>query len=90
MLDRDECSNQLFGRFDALALYLAIAALPKEAFTTGELAKITEVGSPTISKELGRLKSLGLVKSMGRRGQYERCPSCFWALVEELVVEWDV
>ena len=88
LVDLESRSSQLFGRYDALTLYLAIASLPKEGFSTGEVVALTGVLAPTVSKELGRLCSLGFVRPRGRRGQFERCSSSFWTFVQELGEEW--
>jgi DNA-binding transcriptional regulator GbsR (MarR family) len=88
-VDIEALSRELFGRCDSLALFFAIASLPKESFSTGELVALTGVHRPTVSKELGRLCSLGFVKLIGRRGNFERCSSSFWAFVQELEEEWE-
>lgn len=88
-MDVDDRSEQLFGRYQALRVYAAIARLAKAAFTTGELAKATSIPTPQLSKELGRLCQLGVIRSTSRRGDYERVElTAFWRCCDELATEW--
>jgi hypothetical protein len=88
-MDADERSHILFRRYEALRIYAAIARLTKDEFTTGEVSILTGVPTPVVSKELGRLKLVGLVTSVSRRGDYTRLPSDFWALVDTLGTQWE-
>lgn len=92
MMDADELSSLLFGRHQALRVYVSIARLSKPAFTTGQLHQVSEVPSPVISKELARLVGLGLVRPTSRRGDYERTDGgeTFWQLIDHLATAWDL
>lgn len=84
-MDRE--SDILLGRYQALRVYSAIGRLPKPTFTTGELASITDVPTSALSKELARLAKLGVIKSVSRRGDYERMEADdFWQAIELLAV----
>lgn len=87
-MDIERASGVLFGRYQALKVYAAIARLPKPEFTTGQVATVTGIPPPQCSKELTRLADLSLVRATSRRGDYHREPSSFWALVDVLAVEW--
>jgi hypothetical protein len=88
-VDVESRSDTLFGRYQALRLYAAVARLSKPEFTTGELAILTATPVPQCSKELVRLVDLGLVIRTSRRGDYERVDSSsFWPLVDALAEEW--
>jgi len=88
-MDIDDCSDELFGRYQALRIYSAIARLPKSEFATGDLARLTDVPTPQLSKELGRLRRLGLVRGTSRRGDYERNnDGSFWTWCDTLAREW--
>jgi DNA-binding transcriptional regulator GbsR (MarR family) len=81
-MDVDEISEDLFGRYQALRLYMSIARLAKDEFSTGQIASITGISSPSISKELARLDRLGFIKRTSRRGDYQRITaSAFWSFV---------
>ena len=85
----DEYSDNLFGRYQALRVYTAIARLATRQFATGDLAKLTGVPTPALSKELGRLSYLELVRSTSRRGDYERIDdSPFWAWCDVQATYW--
>jgi hypothetical protein len=88
-VDIDARSNLLFGRYEALRICAAIARLPKPEFTTGQVAKVAGIESNKCSKELGKLRQLGLVRSTSRRGDYSRSESAFWSLVDHLAAEWE-
>ena len=78
----ERVSELLFGRYQALSIYTAIAGLAKPEFTTGEVASLTGVALPVCSKELRRLSELGAVRSVSRRGAYERVSERpFWLAV---------
>jgi DNA-binding transcriptional regulator GbsR (MarR family) len=87
-VNAEERSNRLFGRYDALNIWAVVAALVKEQFTTGEVVALSGVGSSLVSKELKRLADVGLLRSVSRRGDYERLPSGFWAVAAALFEEW--
>ena len=88
-MDIDDRSNELFGRYQALRVYAAIARLPKAEFTTGDVARLTDVPTAQLSKELGRLCRLGLLHSVSRRGDYERNEAgSFWNWCDSLAREW--
>jgi DNA-binding transcriptional regulator GbsR (MarR family) len=87
-MDIDARSQVLFGRYEALRICAAIGRLAKPEFKTGQLAKVTGISSAQCSKELGKLKQVGLVRSLSRRGDYTRIESGFWSLVDELATEW--
>lgn len=88
-MDIDQRSDELFGRYQALRVYATIARLPKAAFTTGDLARLTGIPTPQLSKELGRLTRLDLVRSISRRGDYERQEDqSFWTWCDALAREW--
>ncbi len=88
-MDIDDRSNELFGRYQALRVYAAIARLPKAGFTTGDVARLTDVPTAQLSKELGRLCRLGLLHSVSRRGDYERNDAgSFWNWCDSLAREW--
>lgn len=87
-MDIDARSNLLFGRHEALRICAAIARRPKPEFTTGEIAKVSGIESNRCSKELGKLRQLGLVRSVSRRGDYSRNESAFWDLIDRLAAEW--
>lgn len=87
----DERSDDLFGRYQALRVYATIARLTKPAFSTGELAKLTGVPTPALSKELGRLVRLELVRSTSRRGDYERIDDQpFWNWCDAQATSWGI
>ncbi len=84
-MEIERVSELLFGRYQALAIYTAIAGLVKSEFTTGEISRLTGVALPVCSKELRRLSELGAVRSVSRRGGYERVSyRRFWLAVELL------
>ncbi len=87
-MNTEERSNRLFGRYDALSIWAAVAGLRKEQFTTGEIVALSGVGGSVVSKELKRLAHVGLLQVLSRRGDYERRESNFWALAECLAEEW--
>lgn len=88
-MDIDERSDDLFGRYQAMRVYAAIARLTKPAFSTGDLAKLTGVPTPALSKELRRLTRLELVRSTSRRGDYERIGSDpFWTWCDTQAAVW--
>lgn len=87
-MDLEQRSAVLFGRYQALTMYAAIAGLPKPEFTTGQLAQLTAYPVSQCSKELARLVSLHVVRTTSRRGDHERLPSPFWEAVSMLVDEW--
>ena len=88
-MDIDARSNVLFGRYEALRICAAIGRLSKPEFTTGELAVVSGIESNKCSKELGKLRQLGLVRSVSRRGDYSRTESPFWELVDRLATDWE-
>lgn len=87
-MDIDARSNLLFGRYEALRIHAAIAQLSKPEFTTGQLAKVSGIDSNKCSKELAKLRQLGLVEATSRRGDYSRTESVFWSLADQLAHEW--
>jgi len=88
-LDIDARSHSLFGRHESLRVFATISRLTKPQFTTGEVLALTGVASSQCSKELNRLKQLGLVRALSRRGDYERVQSAFWPLVDQILAEWE-
>ena len=47
------------------------------------------VKSDAVSKELSKLRAVGLVRSRSRSGDYERVEeTCYWEFIEELSTEW--
>lgn len=85
-----EFSHDLFGRHHALFLYSTIDSLVKPEFSTGQLATLSGIASPVVSKELGRLVDLGVLERIGYRGQYRRdVESPFWDAVRSLTVVSD-
>lgn len=88
-MDIDARSNILFGRYEALRICAAIGRLAKPEFTTGELAQVSGIQSNKCSKELGKLRALGLVRPVSRRGDYLRNDSIFWEMVDGLAAEWE-
>jgi DNA-binding IclR family transcriptional regulator len=88
MYDRNH-SEALFGRHQAMSVYVTIARFSKPAFTTGEVVKLSSVPRDACSRELNRLTDLGFVTRTSRRGDYERNDQTrFWELVEALASEW--
>lgn len=88
-MDTGAKSELLFGRYQALAVYAAIARLTKPEFTTGQLASIADVPPTVCSKELARLERLGVVIRRSRRGDFERRdPDVFWEVVDRLAQAW--
>jgi hypothetical protein len=84
----DAVSGELLGRYQALRVYSTIGRLPKPAFTTGRIASLSGVSGSPLSKELGRLVRLGVVRSASRRGDYERVDlPAFWEAIE-LLAGW--
>lgn len=84
----EEASELLFGRYRALAIYAAIARLPKPEFTTGQIGALTGIPNPVVSKELARLVTLGVIDGVSRRGDYERRDAGpFWEGVSRLA-DW--
>lgn len=88
-MDIDARSQILTGRYEALRLWAAIGRFAKPEFTTGQVVALTGASSTQCSKELSRLKHLGLLTAVSRRGDYARTESPFWALVDALVSEWE-
>lgn len=88
-MEIDARSNALFGRYEALRIWAAIGRLPKPEFTTGQLAKVSGIDSNKCSKELSKLRQLGLVDPTSRRGDYSRNDSAFWSLADQLAAEWE-
>ena len=89
VMDPDSMSNRLFGRYQALRLYSAVARFAKPEFSTGQLARLTDLPTPVCSKELSRLAAMKLLRVVSRRGLYERNDeSCFWRVMDELAREW--
>ena len=89
-MDTERRSELLFGRYQALDVYRAIARLPKAEFTTGQIAAATDVPIAACSKELARLENLGVVVRRSRKGEYERRdPAVFWDVVDRLAAAWD-
>lgn len=77
-------SEGLFGRYQAISIYRAIAKAIKPEFTTGMIASTSGAPISACSRELDRLKKLGLVRQTSRKGDYERLDStCFWTFIEE-------
>lgn len=89
-MDIDARSHLLTGRYEALRLWAAISRMTKPEFTTGQVMALTGVSSTQCSKELSRLKHLGLITAVSRRGDYERSESPFWALADVLASVWDL
>lgn len=87
-MDVDARSNVLFGRHEALRICAAIGRFPKPEFTTGEIAKVSDIESNRCSKKLGKLRQSGLVRPVSRRGDYFRNESAFWELVDQPAAEW--
>lgn len=88
-MDTGAKSELLFGRYQALAIYGAIARLPKPEFTTGQIATATDVAPATCSKELARLERLGVVVRRSRRGDFERLDAdAFWEMIDRLAEAW--
>lgn len=88
-MDVDERSDELFGRYQAVRVYASIARLSKAEFTTGALAQLTGVPTSQLSKELGRLSRLGLLRATSRRGDYERNDeTSFWRWCDAIAQEW--
>ncbi len=92
MATPDDRSGVLFGRYQALRIHVAVARLSKPEFTTGQVAGLVGGVMPdAISKELGKLREVGLVRSMSRSGDYERVEdTCYWEFVETLGLEWGI
>ena len=88
-MDIDARSQIIFGRYEALRICAAIGRLSKPEFTTGELVTVTGISSTQCSKELAKLKHVGLVRPLSRRGRYARIDSGFWSLVDQLATEWE-
>jgi hypothetical protein len=85
----DDVSDVLFGRYQSLRVYATIARLVKDEFTTGQLADLTGVPGSQLSKELGRLARLELIRPTSRRGDYTRNPdSAFWGWIDAMAAEW--
>jgi hypothetical protein len=87
-MDIDSLSQTLFGRYEATRIWAAIGRFTKPEFTTGQLSAVTRVVSTQCSKELGRLKQVGLVRPLSKRGDYVRVDSAFWSFVDQLATEW--
>jgi hypothetical protein len=87
-VDLEQRSNVLFGRYQALSMYVSVARLTKSEFTTGQLSRLTGYSGSQCSKELARLASLGLIRTTSRRGDYDRIVSPFWDAMIELSDEW--
>lgn len=84
-LQIDDLSDELFGRYEALRIYLTIAGLSKDEFTTGAVARLAGASDSTVSRELRRLTLLGPIKRVSRRGEYSRvAASPFWRAVERV------
>lgn len=84
----EEISDALFGRYQALATYDTIARLAKPEFATREVATLAGIPTPAVSKELARLVGLGVIRSVSRRGEYERVDETeFWTAIE-LLGQW--
>lgn len=89
-MDSSGKSDALFGRYQALDIYRAVANMPKPEFTTGMVAKVANLPVSACSRELARLAKLGLVRPVSRKGDYERMDSsCFWSFVDALGREWE-
>jgi hypothetical protein len=88
-MDLEGMSDHLFGRYQALTMYSALARLAKPEFTTGQVSVVTGLPTAVCSKELSRLTAMNLVRMVSRRGEYERNDdSCFWMVMAELASEW--
>ena len=84
----EEISRPLFGRYNTLLICRAVATLPKDQFSAGELRTLTNVAGPGITRELKALSDAGLVLSRSRRGDYERVgETCFWTFVLDFTDE---
>lgn len=81
----DDVSDQLFGRYQALRIYVAIAQLQKDEFTVGGVAALADASTSSVSREMGRLADLGAIIRVSRRGDYQRVSaSPFWFAVDAL------
>lgn len=87
-MDIDARSNVLTGRYESLRLWAAIGRLAKPEFTTGQVVTLTGISPTQCSKELSRLKHVGLLTATSRRGDYQRTESAFWAVADTLASEW--
>ncbi len=76
-MEVEDFSDQLFGRYRALRIYSVIASM-SDKFTTAEVARLSDAAGPDCSKELRRLVDLGVLRTVDRRGAYERPASQFW------------
>ena len=85
----NEQSNTLFGRYQALRVYAAVAQLGKPEFSAGQISSMTGVAGGAVSKELAKLVLLQVIESTSRRGDYRRLdiPS-FWEAVLLLAELW--
>ncbi len=81
----DHLSEQLFGRYQALRIYVTIARLSKDEFTTGQVVKLSGAAESAVSGELQRLCKLGSLSATSRRGTYRReNDSVIWQVAELL------
>jgi hypothetical protein len=88
VLQIDERSEHLFGRYQAFRIALVVARSPKAEVASGRVASLAGVETGVVSKEFSRLVRLGVLRSVSRRGDYERTDQEFWTAIETLAEHW--
>jgi hypothetical protein len=87
-VDGQDYSGMLFGRYQALQVYSAVAGLAKDEFTTAQVTALSGADRSDVSRELGRLCRLKVVESTSRRGDYVRVAQApFWRAVDLLIAD---
>lgn len=83
-------SKALLGNAYLLELAAAIAGVADGHFFAREMAKRLGVADSVVTPAVGRLEAAGLLKRLPRVANYqefERVPSVFWSLSEQLLQE---
>lgn len=89
VVDTDEASRTLFGRWSALRIYQAVAETAMAEFSTGDVVAASEAPPWHVSRELDRLERLGLLERTGRQGTFRRTTSSpFWNFARTLSEYW--
>ncbi len=89
--DIEDVSSKLLGSQHRLRVAAAVAAVPDEDEVLSSRLKATlvehGVDGPTISYELARFVSAGLLVKLAPRDRYRRVPSVYWHLCAKLLEE---
>lgn len=88
-MDTDDRSTLLFGSYEDMRIFMAIAELPVKEFRNKELLPLCGAEPSALSRRLKELVELGYLERVGRQGRFRRLDRDFWGAIATIRDEWD-